>query len=526
MKTIRINEIFVPVSYNEADLKRAVTKRLSIKESDILDFKIAKKSIDARKKDDIKYVFSLDVSLNDNYNLRDKKSIEIKAKEFIIAQTKPLEKRPVVVGFGPAGMFASLILAEKGERPIIIERGSKVEKRLKDKENLFKNRILNTECNIQFGEGGAGTFSDGKLGTGIKDLRIKKVFEELVEAGAPNEILYEAKPHIGTDILPTVVKNIREKIIKLGGEFYFDTKMTDLGIKDGKIVSITAKSGNTNLSFETDNVILALGHSARDSFEMLCSKKIVLTQKAFSVGARIEHRAEMINKSQYGNFHHKLPTADYKLFTHLKNGRTVYTFCMCPGGHVVAATSEENAVVTNGMSEFARDAINSNSAVLVSVDPKDFPSEDVLSGMYMQRELEKKAFIMAGSNYNAPCQRFEDFLKGVESKNFGDVQPSYEPGVSFCNMKDLFPSFVYESMSEGVRQLSYKLKGFDMPDALLTGPETRSSSPVRILRDDTNCAINIKGLYPCGEGAGYAGGITSAAVDGIRCAQSLTDRVD
>lgn len=518
---IRVNEIFVPLDFTSLDIGNALKKRLEINLKDVKGYRISKKSIDARKKYDIKYVLSVDVVINKPYILKDKKSAEIADKSYVSITSKGLKNRPVVVGFGPAGMFSALILAEAGENPIVLERGSCIEDREIQVKELFKNRILNQECNVQFGEGGAGTFSDGKLNTGTKDPRIKKVFEEFVRAGAPKEIMYETKPHIGTDNLPTVVKNIRKKIISLGGEVHFNAKMTEIMLKNSEVCGVKFTENGEEKLIETDNVILALGHSARDSMEMLHKNKIAMEQKAFSVGVRIEHKAEMINKAQYGNFHDKLPTADYKLFTHLQNGRGVYTFCMCPGGEVVAAASEEGRIATNGMSNFARDGKNSNSAVLVGVTPEDFPSKHVLSGMHLQRKFEEKAFLMAGGNYNAPCQRFEDFQKNRASKRFGDVLPSYEPGVSFCDLNKLFPKYISDSLKQGIKDFSRRLWGFDSPDALLTAPETRSSSPVRILRTENFNSLNTKGLYPCGEGAGYAGGISSAAVDGIRCAEAI-----
>lgn len=521
MKKLRVNEVFVPINYKDDEITKALSWRLNLHRAFVKDWVISKKSIDARKKNEIRYVMSVDVNVADGYILKDKKTIVVVDKDYIIPKTTQLCKRPVVVGFGPAGIFAALILAECGQNPIVLERGSCVEERQKETENFFKNRVLNTESNVQFGEGGAGTFSDGKLGTGINDVRIRKVFAEFVKAGAPKEILYEAKPHVGTDKLPSTVKNLREKIKSLGGEVHFNTKMTEIISDNGKITAVKAVNNGKEMLFETNDVILALGHSARDSFEMLHDKKIMLEQKAFSIGARIEHRAEIINQSQYGAYHKILPTADYKLFTHLLNGRTVYSFCMCPGGYVVGATSVENAVTTNGMSKFARDAENSNAGILVSVKPEDFPDEHVLSGMRMQEEIEKKAFDMAGKNYNAPCQRVEDFFVGKESKSFGDVKPSYEPGVSCCDFRKLFPEFISDSMKYGIKAFGNRIKGFDSPDAVLTGPETRSSSPIRIVRNQELQSPTLVGLYPCGEGAGYAGGITSAAVDGIRCAEAV-----
>lgn len=521
MKNLRVNEIYVPIKHTENQIFMQVLRRLKLGAKEISSWKISKKSIDARKKIDIKYVYSVDVKVADDYVLKDKKTIEIVNKDYYFKTEIKLEKRPVVVGFGPAGIFAALILAENGQMPIVLERGECVEQRKKDTEDFFNNRNLNKESNVQFGEGGAGTFSDGKLGTGIKNVRIKKVLNELVEAGAPKEILYEAKPHVGTDKLPQTVKNLRKKIISLGGEIHFATKMSDIVIKDNKIAAVKAVCKGEELTFETDNVIIALGHSARDSFNMLYDKQILLEQKPFSVGARIEHRAEMINQSQYGNLYKGLPTADYKLFTHLPNGRTVYSFCMCPGGYVIGASSGENSVVTNGMSEYARDGENSNSGLLVSVKPADFPSKHPLSGMHLQEKIERKAFLMAGANYNAPAQRVEDFIYKKQTKSFKSVKPSYKPEVSICDLNRLFPDYITDSMKQGLRALGNRFANFDLPDAVLTAPETRSSSPIRITRNEKYQSPSVQGLYPCGEGSGYAGGITSAAVDGIICAEAV-----
>ncbi|MFI3326170.1 MAG: FAD-dependent oxidoreductase [Clostridia bacterium] len=520
MKKIRVTGVNLPLNYNKDDIIRAVSKKIGAPKSMILNCEISKKAIDARRKDDIKYVLNIDVAVKEHTEIKDKNAKEINDVDYIVKKYKAPKVPPVVVGFGPAGMFAALILAQSGFNPIVIERGKSVENRAKDTENFWKNRILNEESNVQFGEGGAGTFSDGKLNTGIKDQRIKKVLTEFVKAGAPKEILYEAKPHIGTDKLPNTVKNIREQIKALGGQVLFETLMSDIKIVNDEIKAITVLNKGQEQVIDCNNLILATGHSARDSFKMLNDKSVAMQAKPFSIGARIEHKAENINKSQYGKFYDKLPTADYKLAVHLLNGRGVYTFCMCPGGTVVGATSVKNAVVTNGMSEFARDKVNSNSAVLVGVTEKDF-GDGVLDGIKFQEELEKKAFIMAGSNYNAPAQRLEDFMKNRKTKAFSSILPSYQPAVSACDLNKLFPDYVSQSLKFGINEMNKRLSGFACADAVLTAPETRSSSPVRILRDENLQSINVKGLYPCGEGAGYAGGITSAAVDGIKCAEVL-----
>lgn len=520
MKRVRISGINVPIKYSNDDVIKAVAKKIGAPKSMILKCEISKKAIDARKKDDIKYVLSVDIGVKEHTEIKDKNAKIIEDTEYKITKCQALKTPPIIIGFGPAGMFSALILAQSGLNPIVLERGSSVEDRQKEVEDFWKNRKLKISSNVQFGEGGAGTFSDGKLNTGTKDVRIKKVLSELVKAGAPKEIMYESKPHIGTDKLPNTVKNIREQIKALGGQVLFNTQMTDITVENGKITSIKAMQNGKELVFDCEKLVLATGHSARDSFKMLHEKNVAMEAKPFSVGVRIEHKAENINKSQYGKFYNQLPTADYKLAVHLLNGRGVYTFCMCPGGTVVGATSVENAVVTNGMSEYARDAVNSNSAVLVGVSPSDFGT-GVLDGMKFQEDLERKAFAMAGSNYNAPAQRLEDFIKGRATRNFGTVKPSYEPGVTGCDLNKLFPKYINESLKMGIGQMGKRLNGFAISDAVLTAPETRSSSPVRILRGEDLQSINIKGLYPCGEGAGFAGGITSAAVDGIKCAEMI-----
>ena len=432
--------------------------------------------------------------------------------------------RPVIIGFGPAGMFAGLTLARAGEKPIIIEQGSDCDQRVKDVERFIKTGKLNTRSNIQFGEGGAGTFSDGKLNTGTKDVRARHILNDFYSHGAPEDILYNAKPHIGTDKLREVIKNIREEIISLGGEVRFNTKLTSIVINNNEIKSIETESDGTKNVIETDNVVLAIGHSSRDTLEMLYNKSIFMEQKSFSVGARIEHLREKIDKSQYGTFagNKRLGAAYYKLNTQTSNGRGAYTFCMCPGGTVVPASSEENMVCVNGMSEFKRDAVNSNSALLVSVNPDDFGSEHPLAGIEYQRKIERKAYEAGGSNYIAPVQRVGDFLNKRQSAEFGNVIPSYKRGSNFAQMDSILPEYVTDSMREAITALDRKLKGFADPDAILTAAETRSSSPVRITRNpDTLQSISVKGLYPCGEGAGYAGGIISAAVDGIKCAEKV-----
>ncbi len=517
---IRISDIKLGLDDSEEELKKKVLKLLGVK--DVKSFAISKKSIDARKKPDIYYVYSVDVETdNENGFVKKIKNAQvIEKKPYTFPKSTPISKPIVIAGTGPAGLMCGLALAQNGYKVILLERGKCVEERKKDVDNFWETGELNTDSNVQFGEGGAGTFSDGKLTTGIKDFRIRKVLEEFHKHGAPQEILYYSKPHVGTDNLYKMVASIRKEIIKLGGEVRFSNKLADIKITDGKVSGAVVCNADGEYEIETDNIVLAIGHSARDTFLMLQESNIEMEQKSFSIGARIEHSQKMINKSQYGIEHEKLPVADYKMAVHLENGRGVYTFCMCPGGVVVASASEEGGVVTNGMSYFARDGKNANSALLVNVTPDDFGSDDPLAGMYLQREIEKKAFEVGGKNYNAPCQRVGDFL-GIVNDSENDVEPTYRPDVKWVDMSEVYPGFITDSMKQGIIAMDRKLKGFANPGAVITGPETRSSSPVRIVRDKETMQSNIKGLYPCGEGAGYAGGITSAAVDGIKVAEMI-----
>lgn len=528
---IRVNEIKLPIdNCDEAQLKKATAKALKISEKDISSFSIYKKSVDSRKKEEMIYfIFSVDVELN-----TDEKKV---ASRFEPNKVQIVEKfnyelppiiyksdfRPIVVGFGPGGMFAALILAQAGLRPIVLERGRDVETRTKDVKNFWLTRRLDEKSNVQFGEGGAGTFSDGKLTTGIKDKRCRKIFLEFAENGAPEEILYSATPHIGTDKLALVVKNIREKIISLGGEIRFESKLTDIITRNGVVYGVTYENeSGKSIDIEADSVILAIGHSARDTVEMLYSKNINMMRKPFSVGARIEHPQELINRSQYGKFanHPALGAANYKLSCHPPHGRGAYTFCMCPGGTVVMAASEKGGIVVNGMSEYARNSQNANSALLVGIEPEDVPGDHVLGGIYYQREMEQKAFELGGGDYHAPAQLVGDFLNQIPSTKLGSVEPTCPTGVTPSDLTKVLPKKVTDTMRDAIVKMDAKLKGFALPDAVLTGPETRSSSPVRILRDEF-CQTNIRGLFPCGEGAGYAGGIVSAGVDGIKCAEAL-----
>lgn len=515
---IRIDNYKVFKDINKEDLFKEVIKKCKLDNNDVIDIKIVKKSIDARDKRNVYYNYAFDVRVKDESKYPNLKCVE-EVKDVIIDIKRNSEYKPIIVGSGPAGLFCALTLIDNGIKPIIIEQGSKVEDRISIVEDHKLNRKLNTLCNVQFGEGGAGTFSDGKLTTGISSPLIRNVLEYFYKFGAPEEILYLNKPHIGTDNLVKIVKNIRTYIEEHGGEYYFDTKFTDFSILDNVI---TVKCGDRE--FKTDSLVLAIGHSARDTFKMLRTKDIEMKRKNFSVGVRIEHKQDMIDKSQYGTFTKlNLPPAEYKLVYHGKDGRSCYTFCMCPGGEVVASSSEEGSIVTNGMSVFKRNGKNANSALLVNVLTTDFPGDDPLAGIEFQEKLEKDAFVLGGSNYNAPVQRVEDFLNNVESTYIGSVKPSYKPGYTLSNLNKILPKCIADTLKCGILDYDRRLKGFANPDAILTGVETRSSSPVTIVRSDTlECAI--PGIYPCGEGAGYAGGITSAAVDGIKVAIKILEK--
>lgn len=525
---IRINNIRLPLDYTNSTIRRKISKHLRIDEKAIKSCNIFRRSVDARKKDNISFLAAIDVDLSIN---EDKIVKKCSGAQTVQPYHYNIPKwnggaTPVIVGSGPAGLFAALILAQSGAKPILIERGKDIDRRTDDVNNFWTSGKLNTQSNVQFGEGGAGTFSDGKLNSGTKDVRQRKVLEEFVSHGAPEEILCNAKPHIGTDKLKITIKNIRKKIIELGGTVMFETQLTDIKTKDDKVISaVVNKNGKTEI-IDTDCIILAIGHSARDTFEMLYDKKIPIEAKSFSVGARIEHLREKIDRAQYGKYagNKRLGAANYKMNVHLENGRGVYTFCMCPGGKVVNASSEERRLVTNGMSEFARDEINSNSALLVGVNPNDFAGEHPLKCMHFQRKLEEKAFILGGENYSAPVQRVADFLEGNKSGSLGEVIPSISPNFTLTDISTIFPDYITVSLKQGIKDMGKKLRGFDDGDAVLTAVESRSSSPIRILRNnETLESVGIKGLYPCGEGAGYAGGIISAAVDGIKCAEKIIE---
>lgn len=520
---LRVNNIRVPLEFDFSELESFCMRKFRISPDNLISVTLAKKSVDARKKSDVHFIISVDLVLKNEKSADIKNAVMTEKYVYKIDRVSGEFKRPVIVGFGSAGMFAALVLAMAGARPIVIERGADVDRRCVDVEKFRSVGLLNPECNVQFGEGGAGTFSDGKLTTGIKDNRIEWVLKKFVEFGADKEILYLAKAHIGTDRLIDVVRNLRKQVIAYGGEVIFNARFSDFETDGNNMTSICYTDINGTHTIDTDSLILATGHSARDVFEMLYRKNIRLSQKNFSVGVRIEHRREDIDRAMYGDFagHKALKSADYKLAVHLPNGRTLYTFCMCPGGEVIAASSEEKRLAVNGMSYFARNAENSNSALLVGVSPEDYNSPHALAGMYFQRDLEEKAFIAGGGNYSAPVTLVGDFLNGRLPEKFGKVIPSYRPAVKFARPESYLPDFVCETLRLGIREMGRKIKGFDSPDAVLTGIESRSSSPVRVDRNENMQSVTLDGLFPCGEGAGYAGGIMSAAVDGMKCAESV-----
>ncbi|MGX8834484.1 NAD(P)/FAD-dependent oxidoreductase [Amedibacillus sp. YH-ame6] len=523
---IRIQQLKLSLDEELTILPIKIVKKLRIPEEELLSYHIVKESIDARKAEDIHFTYTVDCKVaNETKLLKYKmKDVSKAVKERYHMPKKGvvgLKHRPIVIGFGPAGMFSALLLAQLGYQPLVLERGECVEKRVESVERFWKEGILNPSSNVQFGEGGAGTFSDGKLTTRVKDTRIIKILEELVRFGAPEEILYQAHPHIGTDYLRNIVKQMREEIIRLGGEIRFETKVEDFVIEQGELVKVIANGEE----IPCEQAILAIGHSARDTFETLMDRGFCIHAKAFAIGARIEHPQTLINQAQYKQHanHPRLKAADYRLVHTASNGRGVYTFCMCPGGSVVPSTSIEGGVVVNGMSEHARDQENANSAVLVQVRTSDF-DDDPRKGIQLQSDIEKKAYQLAGSNYHAPVQLVKDFLAGNPSTTLGSVTPSYALGVTPCNLLDILPEYVGKAMQEGIVNFDRKIKGFAMDDAILTGVETRSSSPLRIEREKDTCnCISVKGVYPCGEGAGYAGGIVSAAIDGLRCAEKLIE---
>ena len=552
---LRISQVKLRVGHTPEELQTEIRKILGISSSSILHIGIYKQSLDARRKPDIYYVYTIDVQVSNEKTVLKKKRKQVQSvkeetydfSDYISPSKLPsLESNrdrdssvnpPIVVGSGPAGLFAAYLLAQAGLRPLILERGAPVEERIIDVNRFWETGELNPNSNVQFGEGGAGTFSDGKLNTLVNDkqMRHRFVLETFVAHGAPESILYEQKPHVGTDILIEVVKNLRLSIESLGGIFHFHTCLTDIIYAEDQnkelrlqkiLITTRDKESVKQRELVTDKLILAIGHSSRETFEMLSRKKVPMVRKPFAVGLRIEHPQEQINLSQYGVSHSPhLPAATYKLTEQLENGRGVYSFCMCPGGYVVNASSEEKGVTVNGMSYHGREGKNANSAIVVTVTPEDFTAplfDDALSGMYFQRALEQKAFGLGVGK--VPVQRLEDFLNNRPSETIGSLIPCIKGEWELANLHTLFPAEITSSIIQGIQKMGRKIKGFDYPDALLSGVETRTSSPLRILRDD-QYQSEVKGIYPCGEGAGYAGGITSAAIDGIKVAETILNNL-
>ena len=527
---LRLTELKLPLDHADEALRPAVVQRLGIDDAELITFSVFKRSYDARKKyGDMPFIYTVDCQVKDEATLlarlADDRHVgpapDIAYKPVGKAET-PLDERPIVVGFGPCGIFAALILAQAGLRPIVLERGKEVRQRTKDTWGLWRKNVLDPTSNVQFGEGGAGTFSDGKLYSQIKDPNHygRKVLEEFVKAGAPDEILYVSKPHIGTFRLTGVVATMREEIKALGGEVRFQQRVSDLLMADGQLSGVVLENGE---QLHSRHVVLALGHSSRDTFRMLHARGVYLEAKPFSVGFRIEHPQSLIDKARLGKYaaHPKIGAADYKLVHHASNGRAVYSFCMCPGGTVVAATSEPERVVTNGMSQYSRNERNANAGIVVGITPEqDYPGGP-LAGVELQERLESHAYVLGGRNYEAPGQLVGDFIKGTPSTALGEVQPSYKPGVRLGDLAPSLPDFAIEAIREAIPAFAKQIKGFDLADAVLTGIETRTSSPVRITRGEDLQSLNLKGLYPAGEGAGYAGGILSAGVDGIRVAEAV-----
>ncbi len=526
---IRISNVKLPLDHDDAALTDAILSHLSISAAQLQGYEIRRRGYDARNKRNIYLVYTLDVETSLNAQLLEKfaghgsvKATPDMAYQCVAQAPVDLQQRPLVIGFGPCGLLAGLLLAEMGYKPIIIERGKEVRERTKDTFGFWRDKKLNTESNVQFGEGGAGTFSDGKLSTQIKDPKQygRKVLTEFVEAGAPEEILYVSKPHIGTFRLVSMVEKIRAKIISLGGEIRFSARVDELLIDNAQVTGITLADGET---LRANHIALAIGHSARDTFQMLYDKQVHMEAKPFSIGFRIEHPQSLIDQARFGKYAGNpiLGSADYKLVHHCSNGRSVYSFCMCPGGTVVAAASEEGQVVTNGMSQYSRQERNANSAIVVGIDPSDYPGGP-LAGIDLQRQLERNAYLLGGENYDAPAQKVGDFLRGADSTTLGSVIPSFKPGIKLTDLSSALPDFCIAAIREAIPAFNKQIKGFAQNDALLTGVETRTSSPLVIKRNQHDLqSINTRGLYPCGEGAGYAGGIMSAAIDGIKIAEAI-----
>lgn len=530
---LRIHEINAPIGADTEKIKHLAAQAIGLADTDLTAFEVVKESVDSRKKNSIHMVYTVDVNFDSDLEsvarrFPSNKCAVVEQYAYTLPENKRHSQfRPVVIGFGPAGMLCAYLLAKAGHKPLVLERGQDVDTRQADVKRFWTQHTLDPNSNVQFGEGGAGTFSDGKLTTGIKDPRVREVFEVFLQHGAPREIKYSAHPHIGTDRLCDMVKNLRMEIIRLGGEVRFGARLQKLFVANEFVHGLSYEQGGKSYDIETDCVALCIGHSARDTFEMLYQSGIKMAQKAFSVGTRIEHPQEMINRAQYGKLwnHPLLPAADYKLSNHPLHGRGGYTFCMCPGGYVVTASSEEGMVVVNGMSEYARDGGNANSAILVGIEPEYFADDHPLAGIAFQRGIERAAFAAGEQSYAAPAQTVGDFLKNTPSKCFGSVKPSCPTGVVMGDIQTVLPPVVTDTIQKALRNFDTKIQGFAMADAVLTAPESRSSSPVRILRDEF-FQSNVRGLYPCGEGAGYAGGIVSAATDGIRVAEAILQDED
>lgn len=529
---LRLTDVKLPLDHDDGAIKAFILDKLTLNSDELVKYHVFRRGYDARKRNSITLMYTLDVTLADSVDeaailTRFEKDQHVRVSpdttyKFVAeTNTDEVEQRPVVIGFGPCGLFTALILAQMGLKPIILERGKEVRERTKDTFGFWRKRVLNPESNVQFGEGGAGTFSDGKLYSQVKDPKhySRKVLTEFVKAGAPAEIMYLSKPHIGTFKLVTMIENMRKDIIDLGGEIRFNARVDDIIIEDEQVTGVQLSDGEI---LKTNHISLAIGHSARDTFSMLQKRGVYLEAKPFSVGFRIEHKQSMIDEARFGRNAGNpiLGAADYKLVHHCKNGRSVYSFCMCPGGTVVAATSEEGCLVTNGMSQYSRNEMNANSAIVVGITPEDFPG-DPLAGVEFQRKLERNAFVLGGSNYDAPGQTVGDFLSGRGEGEFGDVTPSYKPGLKFTDLSQTLPDFAVEAIREAIPAFDRKIKGFSTKDATLTGVETRTSSPVSIKRGRDYQSINTNGLYPAGEGAGYAGGILSAGIDGIKVAEAI-----
>ena len=541
---LRLNEIKVALDHKEDDLIDAIVDKLAINHDDLLSFTIFKRSHDARKKSNILLIYQLDVVLKDGvektvleqFSQQAFVKVSPDTSYHFVAQAEESfpnkeHQRPIIIGFGPCGILAALVLAQMGLKPIVLDRGQDVKQRTKDTWDLWQKGKLNTESNVQFGEGGAGTFSDGKLYSQVKDKRFlsRKVLAEFVKAGAPDEILVDSKPHIGTFKLVSMVEKMREEIIALGGEIHFGQKVETIHREhnsddSGQITGVTLSNGET---MHSRHIVLAIGHSARDTFEMLLEYGVYIESKPFSIGFRIEHPQSVIDKARFGENAGNpiLGAADYHLVHHCKNGRSVYSFCMCPGGTVVAATSEEGSVVTNGMSQYSRNERNANAAIVVGIDPEQDYPDHVLSGIDLQRDLEKLAYKLGGGDYKAPAQLVGDFLQDKPSTELGDVTPSYKPGVTLGDLSKALPDFAIKAIREAIPAFNQKIAGYAMKDAVLTGVETRTSSPICIRRDKSFQSINTSGLYPAGEGAGYAGGILSAAIDGIKVAEAVAKSI-